>query len=137
MLKSAKRINEWLKTRSVIPIDASWHMPHTKRNAYQEYLHAHLPQARFFDIDKIADSSTGLPHMLPPVRLFEETMSLLGIRPSDDIVCYDASDVYSAFRLYYTLHVYGHEGKVYVLEGGLKKWSFETEHGHSEYPVRS
>ena len=34
-------------------IDCSWHLPNASRNPYQEYLNHHLPNALFFDLDKI------------------------------------------------------------------------------------
>ena len=38
-------------------IDASAHMPATGRDARAEYEAAHIPGARFFDIDQISDLS--------------------------------------------------------------------------------
>ena len=46
-------------------IDASWHLPPTGRIGREEFLTGHIPGAVFFDIDTVADASTGLPHMLP------------------------------------------------------------------------
>ncbi len=49
-------------------IDASWHMPDSGRDAKAEYNAGHIPGARFFDIDDIADGRSELPHMAPPVE---------------------------------------------------------------------
>lgn len=46
-------------------IDGSWHMEATGRDAHAEYMAAHIPGARFFDIDAIADTRSPLPHMAP------------------------------------------------------------------------
>ena len=45
---------EWLnKNHSKVKIiDATWHMPNTNRNAYEEYKAQHINNAIFFDIDK-------------------------------------------------------------------------------------
>ena len=45
---------EWLnKNHSKVKIiDATWHMPNTNRNAYEEYKLQHISNAIFFDIDK-------------------------------------------------------------------------------------
>ncbi len=51
-------------------IDASWHLPPTGRNGAAEFRGEHIPGAVFFDIDAIADVSSGLPHMLPDARKF-------------------------------------------------------------------
>ena len=50
---------EWLnKNHSKVKIiDASWHMPNTKRIAYAEYKEQHIKNAIFFDIDKFSDKN--------------------------------------------------------------------------------
>ena len=50
----------------------SWHMPFEKRNGSEEFNKMHIKNAYFFDIDKISDPKTNLPHMLPSKRKFEE-----------------------------------------------------------------
>ena len=47
-------------------LDGSWYLPGMNRDARAEYDAAHIPGARFFDIDDIADSRSDLPHMAPP-----------------------------------------------------------------------
>lgn len=49
----------------------------------------------------------------------------LDIRNDDHVVVYDHSDVYSAFRVWWTLRVFGHSGPVSVLDGGLAHWMAE------------
>ena len=60
---------DWLASHLDAPdlviLDASMHLPTTKRNAKAEYLDAHIPGALFFDIDDLADEASSLPHMLP------------------------------------------------------------------------
>ena len=72
---------EWLnKNHSKVKIiDASWHMPNTKRIAYAEYKEQHIKNAIFFDIDKFSDKKTELPHMLPDENEWEKIISNLGI----------------------------------------------------------
>ena len=43
-------------------IDATWYMPQAGRDPYPEYLAAHVPGAVFFNVDRIADLSSSLPH---------------------------------------------------------------------------
>ncbi|KAJ3087200.1 hypothetical protein HK102_011605 [Quaeritorhiza haematococci] len=118
---------DWLAANydSCVVIDGTWHLPVLKRNARAEYLAKHLKNARFFDIDEIADKSTKLPHMLPPVKQFEEQVGALGITSSDHIVVYDSYGVGPACRTYWTFKVFGHQ-KVSVLDGGLPKWVAES-----------
>lgn len=40
------------------------------------------------------------------------------------VVLYDQSNVYSAFRVYWMLWLFGHE-RVSLLNGGLRKWKLE------------
>ena len=58
---------EWLETNlnKVRIIDASWHMPNSQRNAYEEYSKAHIENAVFFDLDKNSNEKSPFPHMLP------------------------------------------------------------------------
>ncbi|MEL0197709.1 MAG: sulfurtransferase, partial [Rhodobiaceae bacterium] len=44
---------------------ASSHLPTVKRDAEAEFLAAHIPGARRFDIDAIADKGHAMPHMVP------------------------------------------------------------------------
>ena len=48
---------DWLEEnlKNVKTLDASWHMPNIKRNAYQEYQNCHIPNSIFFDLDKMSD----------------------------------------------------------------------------------
>ena len=43
-------------------------MPASGRSGRDEYLEAHIPGARFLDIDEVADQSNPAPHMLPTPR---------------------------------------------------------------------
>ncbi len=61
-------------------IDASWHLPPTGRIGRAEFLQRHIPGSVFFDIDEIADLTTGLPHMLPKPELAGEGHGRAGPR---------------------------------------------------------
>ncbi|KAF0980083.1 hypothetical protein FDP41_000861 [Naegleria fowleri] len=116
---------------SVIKVlDGSWHMPATNRNGYKEYLNEHIPTSLFFDIDALSDPNTDLPHMLPPVKMFEESITEMGIVNTDHVVVYDTAFT-SAFRVWFTFKVFGHKGDVSLLDGGLMKWKLLN------YPLES
>lgn len=60
--------------------------------------------------------------MLPGAELFSDCMKSMQISKDDHVVVYDnCSDVYSAYRVYWTFRVFGHQ-KVSVLNGGLHQW---------------
>lgn len=115
-------------------IDASWHMPATGRDARVEYEAAHIPGARFFDIDAIADSRNDLPHMAPPPELFVSRMRALGIGDGHQVVIYDNSDVRSAARVWWTFRLMGKQD-VAVLDGGFAKWQAEGRETEDMAPI--
>jgi thiosulfate/3-mercaptopyruvate sulfurtransferase len=102
-------------------IDASWHLPNTARIGAAEFRLAHIPGAVFFDIDTIADQDQGLPHMLPNPETLAKAMSALGLGDGMRFVVYDATGLYAAARVWWTLRAYRVE-EVLILDGGLPKW---------------
>ena len=118
----------WLADRVRAPdvrvVDGTWFMPAEGRSGHEEYLQTHIPGAVFFDIDAIADTSSDLPHMLPSPEVFAKAAGALGLSRDADIVVYDTHGIRSAARVWWTLRVMGYS-KVYVLDGGLKKWVAE------------
>ena len=108
----------------LVILDGSWHMPAECRDAIAEYAQGHIPGAVFFDIDEIADHTTDLPHMLPAPQAFATAARRLGVDANSSIVVYDSAGVFSAPRVWWTFRVMGHD-RVFVLDGGLKRWIAE------------
>jgi thiosulfate/3-mercaptopyruvate sulfurtransferase len=102
-------------------IDASWHLPNAGRIGAAEFRLKHIPGAVFFDIDTIADRDQGLPHMLPKPEALAKAMTALGLGDGMRFVVYDATGLYAAARVWWTLRAYGVED-VRILEGGLPRW---------------
>lgn len=119
---------EWLFERLDDPdlrvIDATYFLPGAGRDARAEFAAAHIPGARFFDIDAVKDETSRLPHMLPSPEAFGEAMAALGIADGHQVVVYDTHGLFSAARLWWTFRVFGHDA-VSVLDGGLPKWRAE------------
>ena len=119
---------EWLADRLRDPdlaiVDGSYHLPTAKRDARAEYLAGHIPGAVFFDIEEIADHTSGLPHMLPSAEAFAEAVGALGISNRTHVVVYDSLGLFSAARVWWTFRVFGAE-HVFILDGGLPKWRAE------------
>jgi thiosulfate/3-mercaptopyruvate sulfurtransferase len=129
---------EWLRTRLREPqlriVDGSWYLPGQGRNAKAEFVAGHIPGAVFFDIDSIADRSSGLPHMLPDEMAFAEAACALGLSETDMIVVYDGAGLFSAPRVWWTLRTFGAHD-VRVLDGGLPAWKragYEVESGEAK-----
>ncbi|NND48655.1 MAG: 3-mercaptopyruvate sulfurtransferase [Rhizobiales bacterium] len=106
-------------------IDASWHMPATGRSGRGEYEAAHIPGAVHFDIDEIADKTSGLPHTLPSPEEFSRACAALGIGDDTAIVIYESEFPFASPRVWWMLSVMG-AGQVHLLDGGFKKWRAEN-----------
>lgn len=118
---------EWLAERLKAPdvkiLDASYN-PAGGMPLDAHYQEEHIPGARFFDIDEIADTSSPMPHMLPAPEKFVSRMRKMGIGDGDKVVVYDDAGLYSAARAWWMFRVMGHDD-VSVLDGGLPKWKAE------------
>jgi thiosulfate/3-mercaptopyruvate sulfurtransferase len=105
-------------------VDGTFHVPGEGRDAAAEYLQGHIPGAVFFDIDKIADHSTDLPHMLPSPEEFAAAAGALGLSEATRIVVYDTTDFQGGARVWWTLRLFGAKN-VKLLAGGLARWKAE------------
>lgn len=110
-------------SRTVV-LDASWHMPDAGRDAQTEFESAHIPGARRFDIDRIADPASGLPHTLPPPEAFARMVGALGIGNASEVVVYENGPPFAAPRAWWMFRVMGHDA-VAMLDGGLPRWRAE------------
>lgn len=113
-------------------IDATWHLDGS--DALDPFEACHIPGAVFFDIDRIADLTTALPHMLPTLEAFAQAVVALGIGSDDEIVVYDQIGLRSAPRVWWTFRVFGHD-RIRVLDGGFPKWLAE-EHPIEKGPAK-
>ena len=119
LLVSAQWLHDHLGEVKVV--DASWYLPAQQRDGAAEYAEGHIPGAVFFDIDAIADTASGLPHMLPSTEAFAAAAGALGLSETDTIVVYDGMGLFSAPRVWWTLTVFGARD-VRILDGGLPAW---------------
>lgn len=115
---------EHLGAPDLVVVDGTWFLPPLGRDGWLEYLGGHIPGAVFFDVDEIADTDSGLPHMLARPEKFASRMRALGIGDGQKIVVYDALGLFSAPRVWWTFKVMGARDVV-LLDGGLPKWRAE------------
>jgi len=120
---------EWLEAHLDAPdvriVDASYHLPHTENDAYEEWTFRHIPGAVHFDIDKICDDDSDLPHMLPSPEKFSSHVRKLGLGDGSKIVIYDSNGGFmAACRVWWMFRLFGHKD-VCVLDGGLVRWGKE------------
>ncbi len=115
-------------------LDASWFLPGSTRDAKAEYAAAHIPGARFFDIDEIADLRSALPHMAPPPEKFISRMRAMGVGDGHQVVVYDSMGIFSAARVWWTFRLMG-KTDIAVLDGGFRKWQAEGRETEDMPPV--
>lgn len=119
---------EWLAAElgrpDLLLFDCSTYLPNEPGNKYDAFRAAHLPGARLFDIDAIADPESDLPHMVPTPARFAALAGSLGIANTSRIVFYDQHGLRASARGWWMLRLFGHEA-VAVLDGGLPKWRRE------------
>jgi len=119
---------EWLARHlddpKVVLLDGSWFLPAANRKPHEEYLAGHIPGAVFFDIDGVADHSTGLPHMLLAPDEFGRQVGALGVGDGMTIVIYDEAGLFSAPRVWWEFLTMG-APDIRILEGGGPKWRAE------------
>ena len=118
---SAQALSAKIGRSDVVVLDASWYLPGDHRDPQQEYLDQHIPGARFFDIDAIADPEHDCPHMLPSAKDFAESVAALGVGCDTEVVIYDTKGLFSAARAWWMFRVYGHHA-VEILAEGLPGW---------------
>jgi len=110
-----------LDDEEVRVLDGSFHLPGSGRDPRAEYAAAHIPGARFFDIDGIRDEADPLPHMLPSAEVFACAAGALGIDANSFVIAYDQPGSFAAPRVWWTFRSFGHH-RVAVLDGGLAAW---------------
>jgi thiosulfate/3-mercaptopyruvate sulfurtransferase len=116
---------DWLAAElgkpDLVVFDATYFMPAEAKDGEVEFLSEHIPGARFFDIDRVADAETDLPHMAPTAGRFARLVSNMGVSNDSRVVFYDQKGIFSAPRGWWLFRLFGHD-RVAVLDGGLPAW---------------
>ena len=108
----------------LVVFDATKYLPNEPKDGHVEFVRAHIPGARYFDIDVMADTDTDLPHMVPTPGRFTKLIGELGVSNSSRVVFYDQKGLASAARGWWLMGLFGHDNAA-VLDGGLPKWQRE------------
>jgi len=120
---------EWLAANlgqpGLVVFDATKYLPNEPKDGKAEFLKAHIPGARFFDIDEVADPDTDLPHMVPTPGRFAKLLGAMGVGNDTRVVFYDQKGLASAARGWWLMGLFGHDNAA-VLDGGLPKWLAES-----------
>lgn len=129
LLVTVDWLSENIDCQDIKVLDGTWVLPSDEPNLAAEF----IPNAQIFDIDKIADLTSPMKHMLPTDEVFAKAVSEMGIENSDHVICYDRHGLFSSPRLWWTFMTFGHE-KVSVLDGGLPGW-IKAGHKTSSKPL--
>ncbi len=114
--------------------DASWYLPGMGRNGRAEYDAAHIPGARYFDIDDISDHRSEIPHTVPTPEKFISRMRAMGVGDGHQVVVYDGAGLFSAARVWWMFRLMG-KTDIAVLDGGFGKWQAEGRPTEDMPPV--
>jgi thiosulfate/3-mercaptopyruvate sulfurtransferase len=132
---------EWLAGElgkpDLVVLDATKYLPNENTDGKAKHAAAHIPGARYFDIDLVADPESSLPHMIPTAARFEKLLGALGVSNATRVVFYDQKGLASAARGWWLMRLFGHH-QAAVLDGGLPKWVQEgrpTEAGEPPAPA--
>lgn len=129
----------WLAERLSAPdiriLDATWFLPGDGRDAKAGFAEAHIPGAQFFDLDRVSDLTTPLPHMAAPPEHFASRMQALGVGDGARVIVYDQHGLFSAARAWWQFRHMGFQ-EVFVLDGGLPAW-IAAGHPTDDGPARS
>ena len=88
-----------------------------------------LVKKDFFDINKISEQSSDLPHMLPSELFFSKMVGKLGINNDDTVVAYDNSIFFSSARAWWMFKIFGHKN-LRIIDGGFKAVSYTHLRAH-------
>ncbi len=129
-LVSPAWLAEHLGSPDLVVLESTKYLPGIDKDGQAAFRAAHIPGARYFDIDLIADTDTELPHMAPAAGRFARLVGALGVGDASRVVFYDQNATMWATRGWWMMGLFGHT-KAAVLDGGLAAWQ---EAGH---PVES
>jgi thiosulfate/3-mercaptopyruvate sulfurtransferase len=91
----------------------------------QAYLTAHIPGARYADLNRDLSAPIGPTtgrHPLPAPDAFAARLGTLGVGDDTQVVAYDDANGSMAARLWWLLRWLGHDAAA-VLDGGFKAWT--------------
>ncbi len=131
--KDVALVKAWSEERSIntVFLDATFVLPTSDVDIKTNFIKEHVPNALFFDIKAVADSTSILPHMLPSTHVFENALSNLGITNNDIIIVYGQHGmIMGPARVWWMLKGFGHMNTL-VLNGGLPAW------GNTDLPMEN
>ncbi len=127
--------------RSATPpvvLDVRWALGDA--NGYDDYLAAHVPAARFVDLEAELSAPAAAHlgrHPLPDIAELQRAARGWALRHGQAVVVYDATGAQAAARAWWVLRWAG-VADVRILDGGLPAWvraGFDTQSGPTRHVV--
>ena len=115
-----------INNKKLVIFDCSWFMPKENRNPKRDFNHGHIRGAYFFDIEKISNVKSPLPHMLPTKEEFVRKIRNFNIKDNTTIVTYCTENIMGAARVWWMFKFFGFQN-IFILNGGLSKWIKEKK----------
>ena len=109
-------------------VDCRWFLKEPRKGRI-EFERSHIEKAIFFDIDKLSDPSSKLPHMLPTANQFSKFIKKNNIQINDKIIVYDQVGFFSSTRVWFSFKYFGFP-YVRILNGGYRKWKEKEYTSH-------
>jgi thiosulfate/3-mercaptopyruvate sulfurtransferase len=122
-LIDAGSLQALLGTPQMVVIDCRFDLMRPEAGR-QAYLEAHIPGARYADLNRDLSAPVGAHtgrHPLPAPAAFAATLTRLGVGNDSKVIAYDDANGSFAARLWWMLRWVGHDA-VAVLDGGLQAW---------------
>ena len=101
-------------------IDSRWYLNNPNKGK-SEYKNSHIENSIYFDIDKLSDNSTDLPHMFPSNQQIQNFIKKNGIDSNHEIIIYDQNGFFCSGRVWFIFKIFGFK-KIRILDGGFAKW---------------
>ena len=115
-----------INNKNLVIFDCSWYMPNENRNPKKDYKYNHIRGAYFFNIEKISNIKSPLPHMLPKKAEFVKKIRNFNIKDNTTIVTYCTENIMGASRVWWMFKYFGFHN-IFILNGGLNKWKKEMK----------
>ena len=120
-LVSTKWLQRNLNNRNLVIFDCSWFLSSENKNPSNDYKKLHIEGSHFFDIDKISDQKTKLPHTVPKLKDFKLGIKRFNIHDGSIIITYGSENILGASRVWWMFKYFGFNN-IKILNGGLSQW---------------
>ncbi|WP_419871180.1 sulfurtransferase [Candidatus Pristimantibacillus sp. PTI5] len=137
--QKADWVLEQLSKEGTVIVDARYALNDTEAGK-RAYAEAHIPGAYYVDLSHDLSgpkrpNGEGGRHPLPEPQALAAVFERIGIGQQTTVIAYDDQGGAMASRLRWLLQWLGHDGQVYLLEGGFAGWQAAGKPVSTEVPA--